>query len=112
MDALLRGLSRSKQVRILGGDGNNTHVAPLSCSARLPTISFVHATISPRTIVTICEAHGIGCRYSSFLCTPHLARDFDFDHSEGVVRVSLAHYNTLLEVQSLVDAVASIPDWF
>ena len=109
--ALLRGLTRSKNIRILEGDGSSCSNPPLSCLVRLPTVSFVHAKISPNTIVSFLGSRGISCRCSSFLCTPYLADDLGFDHAQGVVRVSLAHYNTLTEVDLLLRALSSMTDW-
>jgi selenocysteine lyase/cysteine desulfurase len=109
-DALLDKLKKSsRQVRILEGD---TSMSTISTLARLPTVSFVHSRISPRAIVSECEAQGISCRCSSFLCTSYLADDFGFDHGEGVVRVSLAHYNTLSEVDTLLQVLERLPNWF
>jgi selenocysteine lyase/cysteine desulfurase len=109
VEALLRGLNRSSKIRILEG---NSLDGDLDCLARLPTVCFEHASIAPKRIYTICEDKGICCRYSSFLCTEYLAQDFTFDHTEGVLRVSLAHYNTIHEIDSLVHTLESIPGWY
>ena len=79
---------------------------------RLPTVSLIHNEIPISQIIAACDANGIVCRCSTFLCTEHLARDFSFDYSEGVLRVSLAHYNTVHEIQSLIQTLESIPGWY
>jgi selenocysteine lyase/cysteine desulfurase len=116
LKVLLRGLYRCPRVRILDGskllDGiPNTN----GCNDqfRLPTVSFVHNSISSRDIYTYCQLRGIICRNGFFLCTKYLAADLNLnDHHDGVLRVSLAHYNTPQEVQILCDTLESMPKWF
>jgi selenocysteine lyase/cysteine desulfurase len=107
VEALLRGLRRSNKVRVIEADKES-----LDCIRRLPTVGFTHADIAARQIHASCEESGIACRCSSFLCTEYLARDFGFDYSEGILRVSLAHYNTLQEIDSLLHTLESIPGWY
>ena len=109
VEALLSMLKKSRHVRVLEGD---TTLTTISTVMRLPTVSFLHSMLSPRAIVAACEAQGISCRCSSFLCTPSLAHDFGFDHSEGVVRLSLVHYNTLSEVDAVRQVLEGLPNWF
>jgi selenocysteine lyase/cysteine desulfurase len=107
VNALLGGLRRSQKVRVIEGSTND-----LACVVRLPTVCFVHGELDVRRLHVACEASGILCRYSAFLCTEHLARDFGFDHSEGILRVSLAHYNTVQEIDLLLRALEALPGWF
>lgn len=64
-------------------------------SLRLPVFSFCHETIPAAKIVASFREMGIQCRSGSFLSTHHLQSELNFD---SVVRVSLAHYNTILEI--------------
>lgn len=104
--ALLKGLRRSKKVSIIEADKEC-----LDCMARLPTVCFIHGSIEAGRIFSTCEENGIACRQSSFLCTEHLSRKFGFDYSEGIIRVSLVHYNTLQEIDFLLRTLESIPGW-
>eukprot|EP00934_Nitzschia_sp_Nitz4_P000926 Nitzschia sp. Nitz4//scaffold76_size158648//155766//158525//NITZ4_002574-RA/size158648-snap-gene-0.318-mRNA-1//-1//CDS//3329557929//926//frame0 len=103
---LMDGLGSSNNVRILQV---NTH--ELQCLVRLPTVSFVHQSVSPQTIVKTCEENNIDCRCSSFLCPTNFAESFAFDMETGVARVSLVHYNTCAEVNELLNVLKSIPGW-
>ena len=106
-EALFRGLRRSSKVRIVEGDTQG-----LDCIARLPIASFVHSTIAVKQLATYCQQKGYICRVSSFLCTEDLSKDLGFDYSEGVLRVSLAHYNNVQEVNGFIRSLESIPGWF
>lgn len=107
VETLLWGLRRSRKVRIIEGEKRK-----MFSMERLPTVCLIHNEIPISQIIAACDTNGIVCRCSTFLCTEHLARDFSFDYSEGVLRVSLAHYNTVHEIQSLIQTLESIPGWY
>lgn len=112
LQVLMRGLAKCSRIRILDGS-SSIRMGHMEESYRLPTVSFVHESISSLGIYNHCQQHGIICRSGFFLCTQYLARDLEFhDVSQGVFRVSLAHYNTPEEVQALCDTLESIPKWF
>jgi len=70
---------------------------------RIPIVCFTHANISSRAIVRHCRKHGVVCRACTFLSTTRLWNELGIkDESGGVVRFSLAHYNTLDEIDSCV----------
>lgn len=104
VQALFDGLQRFPKVRIIEGDEHD-----LTSMARLPIVSLVHEDIKAETIRRACEKAGFSCRVSSFLCTEHLAKEFAFERSEGILRLSLAHYNTVQEVHSFLQVLSSIP---
>jgi len=79
-------------------------------NTRLPIVSFVHARIPSRDIVQHCRKNGIICRSCKFLSTERLWRELSIE-DEGVVRFSLAHYNTLDEVDRTIRALESLDDW-
>ena len=114
VEMLLRALARSSQVRVL--DGSKLNGFPETGTKqllRLPTVSFVHSCISSHEIYMYCQERGIICRNGFFLCTNYLATDFHFNHhQDGALRISLAHYNTSAEVQTLCDTLESMPNWF
>lgn len=94
---LLERLLRHPKVRIVG---------PRSASTddRVATVSFLHDEHDPRAIVKVAHAAGVGIRhghmYAHRLCTAMgIAPD------PGVVRVSAVHYNTVAEIDRLMDAL-------
>ncbi len=68
---------------------------------RVPTISFIHKKLKSSDIVEQVDPHGIGIRFGDFYAKK-LITDLGLKKYDGVVRVSLVHYNTMKEVRSLV----------
>ena len=104
---LLISLRKSEKVQVIEIDEQN-----LSCTARLPVVSFVHKTLEASSIVGICSKHGVVCRHGAFLSNPYLLSDFGVSSAEGVVRLSLAHYNTEEEIRTVESILHSIAGWF
>jgi cysteine desulfurase family protein (TIGR01976 family) len=90
---LLDFLSAKPGVRIIGSQRADRN--------RTPTISFVKAGIDSATIPPAADARNIGIRYGHFYAK-RLIDDLGLAAQHGVVRVSMAHYNTLAEVDRLV----------
>ena len=63
----------------------------------LPTVAFVHQSITPEAIVERCRSLDIAVRCGEFL-SPGLVAAAGF---QSVVRASLVHYNTVDEVDRL-----------
>lgn len=97
---LLRYLSGKADIRIIG----ETSAAK---SKRVPTISFVHQKLISSAIVEQVDKFNIGIRFGDFYAKK-IIEDLDLLENEGVVRVSLVHYNTLDEVQKLINALETI----
>ena len=117
----LRGYA--PRVRIVGDAHNG--------NSRVPTISFVVRGIRSRDIVRACDETGtvrhevfvatfplfniiggvwqIGIRYGHFYAYT-LVNELDptIDVNDGVVRVSLVHYNTVDEVDRIIDVLRSV----
>nr|MDA3906366.1 aminotransferase class V-fold PLP-dependent enzyme [Bacteroidales bacterium] len=74
---------------------------------RVPTISFVHKTLKSSVIVRQIDKFNIGIRFGDFYAKK-IIEDFGLVEKDGVVRVSLVHYNTLDEVRKLIDAFETI----
>ena len=74
---------------------------------RVPTISFVHEQLRSDAIVEQMDTHGIGIRFGDFYAV-ELIDDLGLREKQGVVRVSLVHYNTPEEVDQLIQAFESI----
>lgn len=71
---------------------------------RVGTVSFVHERRRSRAIAeSVCEA-GIAIRYGH-MYAHRLSRRLGLDDADGVVRISLVHYNSAEEVGRAVEAV-------
>jgi cysteine desulfurase family protein (TIGR01976 family) len=68
---------------------------------RLPTVSFVLDGRPSRTVPPVTDAARIGLRFGHFYA-PALVRALGLAEEDGVIRVSLAHYNTLEDVDRLI----------
>ena len=73
----------------------------------LPTVAFVHATITPEAIVERCRSADIAVRCGEFL-SPGLVAAAGF---QSVVRASLVHYNTVDEVDRLCACLERMGEW-
>ena len=91
----LLGYLRSKRnVRIIGHD----HVIN---GNRMPTIGFVVAGKHSETIVRHIDQFNIGIRFGDFYAK-RLIEALGLQAQGGVVRVSMAHYNTAEEIDRLI----------
>jgi cysteine desulfurase family protein (TIGR01976 family) len=68
---------------------------------RLPTISFVPAAVAPEAVVRHVDGFGIGIRWGDFYAR-RLIEKLNLHERGGVVRVSIAHYNTAAEIDRLI----------
>jgi cysteine desulfurase family protein (TIGR01976 family) len=69
---------------------------------RVPTVSFVLAGRRSDSITIEVDKHNIGIRYGDFYAR-RLIEDLGLVPQNGVIRVSMVHYNTLEEVARLID---------
>lgn len=97
---LLKYLNNSELIRIIGDKSSDK-------SKRVPTISFVHKKLKSSKIVEQIDKFNIGIRFGDFYAKK-IIEDFGLLEKEGVVRVSLVHYNTQDEVQKLIEAFDTI----
>ncbi len=93
---LLEGLQALPGVRIVG----DRRAGP----DRLPTVSFLVDGRAPADIVAATDAARIGIRAGHFYA-PRLLEALGIPPEPGVIRVSLAHYNTEEEVDRLLAAL-------
>lgn len=91
---LLDFLNSRPNVRIIGKKES-------SRSVRMPTISFVIKDVKSSTIPPEVDKHKIGIRYGDFYAR-RLIEDLGLAPQDGVVRVSMVHYNTLEEMDRLI----------
>jgi len=72
---------------------------------RIPTLSFVPEGITPEAVVRHVDTHGIGIRWGDFYAR-RLTEALGLP--QGVVRVSMAHYNTHDEINRLIRALDEV----
>jgi cysteine desulfurase family protein (TIGR01976 family) len=99
-DRLLCYLNGKANVRIIG----HTHADPAN---RVPTISFVIRDVDSATIPPQVDPHHIAIRYGDFYAK-RLIQDLGLVNQNGVVRVSMVHYNTMEEVDRLIECLETL----
>jgi len=90
---LIEYLGTRPEVRIIGP----AH----SRGSRVGTVSFVHRSKSSREITDVVDRSGIAIR-SGHMYAYRLCEALGLDPADGVVRVSLVHYNTVEEIDRLI----------
>ena len=93
-ERLLGWLRERSDVRIVGPSESDS-------SLRVPTIAFVVAGRASSSIPALLERDKLAIRWGHFYA-PRAMRALGLDEHEGVVRVSMVHYNTLAEVDRLI----------
>jgi len=93
---LLDYLGSRRDVRIIGGNTADER--------RLPTISFVVEGRASSEIPPLCEPARVGIRWGHFYA-PRLVERLGLAELDGVVRVSMVHYNTEEELARLISAL-------
>jgi selenocysteine lyase/cysteine desulfurase len=97
---LLNFLTSKKDVNIIGyQDGNRIK--------RVPTISFIHHRYKSNEIVEKVDSQRIGIRFGDFYAKK-IIEDHGLLAKNGVVRISLLHYNTMDEVDKIVQVLDKI----
>jgi cysteine desulfurase family protein (TIGR01976 family) len=97
--ALISGLQNIEGVRIIG------ITDPARYAARVPTVSFVHDRHTPDEIARALAERNIFV-WSGHNYALEIVRSLGIDEETGVVRIGMAHYNTVEEVDQIVHAVA------
>ncbi|MEH1892867.1 MAG: cysteine desulfurase-like protein [Nostoc sp.] len=99
-DRLLNYLNSKSNVRVIGQSKADRQF-------RVPTISFVVDGMNSSIIPAKIDQHYIGIRYGDFYAK-RLIEYLGLASQGGIVRVSMVHYNTLEEVNSLIEAFEQI----
>ncbi|MCB0992000.1 MAG: aminotransferase class V-fold PLP-dependent enzyme [Acidimicrobiales bacterium] len=99
MGPLLDFLAQS-DVRLVGSPSTDHTV-------RAPTIAFVPRRVAPSVVVEHLAARSIGVGHGDFYAR-RLVEAMGIDLAEGVVRVSLVHYNTVEEVDRVIAALDEV----
>ncbi|WP_035695382.1 cysteine desulfurase-like protein [Christiangramia portivictoriae] len=97
---LLDYLNSVSEIKIIG-------LSSAAAEKRVPTISFVHENLRSDEIVEAVDPHNIGIRFGDFYAKK-LIQALQLEEMNGVVRVSLVHYNTLEEVDKLIEVFKTI----
>ncbi|TDR20439.1 cysteine desulfurase-like protein [Marinicella litoralis] len=100
LQKLLDYLATVPEIRIVGI--NNSAV-----NQRVATLSMVHESLASDAIVEHVDQHHIGIRFGDFYAVK-LIDHLGLRDKQGVVRISLAHYNTAEEVDALIKALHEI----
>lgn len=95
-DRLLGWLRAKRGVRVIGD--------PVMDQDRVPTISFVVDGVRSSEIPPHADVARIGIRWGDFYAR-RLIDDLGLGASDGVVRVSMVHYNTVEEIDRLVEVL-------
>ncbi|KAF5678704.1 selenocysteine lyase [Fusarium heterosporum] len=76
---------------------------------RVPIVSFTIEGWNSRSVVAAIEANSsLGLKHGHFY-SHRLVKDiFDLDTADGVVRVSMAHYNTRNEIETVISTLENI----
>ena len=97
---LLEYLAQKNGVSILGPQSGSRRV-------RAPTISFTLDGRDSSELPLALDKHRIAIRYGHFYAYRAI-RDLGLLEQNGVVRVSMVHYNTQAEVDRLIDALEEL----
>lgn len=96
-ERLMARLAEHPGVRIIGP-------ATPEVDRRVATVSFIHERHDSVEIVSAAHAGGIGIRHGH-MYAQRLCEAMGIDPDPGVVRVSAVHYNTIDEIDLLMDAI-------
>jgi cysteine desulfurase family protein (TIGR01976 family) len=99
IDRLLGYLNQRADVRVIG---------PVQGGAdRVGTISFLHDSQSSREITAAIDRTELAIRYGHMYAW-HLCDKLGLDLEDGVVRVSFVHYNTMAEIDRLIEVFEQV----
>jgi len=74
---------------------------------RVPTVSITHAHHRSEALAKALGAQGINV-WSGHNYAFELARTLGLDENDGVLRIGLAHYNTVAEVDRVIASLKSL----
>jgi selenocysteine lyase/cysteine desulfurase len=94
LERLLGYLQEHPRVRLLG--------SAIANSDRVGTVSFVHAERSAAEITAAVDRTEVAIRHGHMYAY-HLCEVLGLRPADGVVRVSFVHYNTLAEIERLIE---------
>lgn len=96
---------QARLIDYLGSRHDVRIIGPASAGPdRVGTISFIHESKSSAEITAEVDRSGIGIRHGHMYAY-HLCEAVGLEPDDGVVRVSLVHYNTLDEIERLIEVL-------
>lgn len=96
---------QARLIEYLGGRPDVRVLGPAhGRESRVGTVSFVHASRSSREITEIVDRSGIAIR-NGHMYAYRLCQALGLDPLDGVVRISLVHYNTSDEIERLIEVL-------
>ena len=101
-ERLLAYLRGKKSVRIIG-------LTSAASGRRVPTVSFMVAGQMSESIVRHTDQFSVGIRFGDFYAK-RLIEALGLQAQGGVVRVSIAHYNTPGEIDQLIEHLDEVID--
>ncbi|MBI5706739.1 MAG: aminotransferase class V-fold PLP-dependent enzyme [Armatimonadetes bacterium] len=96
---LLDFLNSKSTVRIVGQPAISAH--------RVGIVSFVTSKSTPKLVAAVTDSAGIGIK-TGHMYSFRLCEALGIDTEQGVIRVSLAHYNTVEEIERLIQILDPI----
>ena len=98
-ERLIGYLLEHPRVRIIGPDTADR--------SRVGTVSFLHRDLPSHRIAEAVDRENIGIR-NGHMYAHRLCRALGIDPDDGVVRVSLVHYNTIEEIDRLIEVLEEV----
>jgi selenocysteine lyase/cysteine desulfurase len=95
MEKLLSFLKSRNNIKLIG---KSTHLR----NERMPTVSFTVKDKSSLSIAQAAGKNGIGIRNGDFYAWRCL-KGLGIDTNDGVIRISMVHYNSMEEVEKLIN---------
>ena len=95
MEKLLSFLKSKNNIKLIG---KSTHLR----NERMPTVSFTVKDKSSLSIAQAAGKNGIGIRNGDFYAWRCL-KGLGIDTNDGVIRISMVHYNSMEEVEKLIN---------
>jgi cysteine desulfurase family protein (TIGR01976 family) len=99
-EPLITYLKSKKGVTIIGEESSSKNV-------RVPTISFIVHDKKSSQIPLLVDPHNIGIRWGDFYAR-RLINDLGLNEKDGIIRVSMVHYNTIEEVLKLIKVLDEV----
>lgn len=99
-ERILTYLNGRNDCRVIGATNNEN-------SRRVPTIAFKFLKQNSGKVARAMDEYGIAIRFGDFH-SRRLVEDLSEDGDNGVIRVSLLHYNTIEQVDRMTEALSKI----
>ncbi len=99
-EPLIQFLLNKKGIRLIGEKTSDKNI-------RVPTISFLAENQKSSEVPPLVDPYKIAIRWGDFYAR-RLIEDLGLTESDGIIRVSMVHYNTMEEVNKLIKVLDEI----